>query len=88
MFHCKESHMSRFAECEIFMSSSTVDAVNVIPYDNEIFIFHKRLFIGKFFCAVEKEGINQIPYRASFILETLNGCDRITFTHCISVMAR
>ena len=88
VFHCKESHRSRFAECEFFMFSSTEDAVNVMLYDNEIFIFHKRFLAGKFFCAVEKVGITQRPYTASFILDTLSGCDRIMFTHSVNVMSR
>ena len=84
VFYCKESQRSRFAECEFFMSSSTEDAVNVILCDNQIFIFHKRFLTGKFCCAVEKVGITQRPYTASFVLETLSGCDRITFTHFVN----
>lgn len=86
-FHCKESHRSLFAECEFFSSSSTKDAVNVILYDNEIFIFHKRFSAGKFYCAVQKVGITQGMYSASFILDTLSGLDKITFTHTVSVMS-
>ena len=51
VFHCKESHRCRFVECEFFMFSSTEDAVNVMLYDNVIFIFHKRFLAGKFCCA-------------------------------------
>ena len=88
LFHCKVSHKSRFAECEFFMSSSTEDAVNATLYDKEIFIFHNRFLAGKFCCAVEKVGISQRPYTAIFILDTLSGCDRITFTHSVNVMSR
>ena len=70
------------------MSSSTEDAVNVILYDNEIFIYHERFLAFKFCCAVEKVGITQRPYTGSFILDTLSGCDRITFTHSVNVMSR
>lgn len=87
VFHCKESHRSRFAECEFFISSSTEDAVNVIQHDNEIFIFHKRFLPGKFCCAVEKVGATQRPYTASIILDTLSGFDRITFTQSVNVMS-
>jgi len=57
-------------------------------YDNVIFIFHKRFLAGKFWCAVEKVGIPQRPFTATFFLNTLNGCDRIAFTHCVSIMPR
>jgi len=43
IFHCKESHRSRFVEFEFFMSPSTQDALNVILYDNEIFIFSQTI---------------------------------------------
>jgi len=88
VFHCKESHTSRFAESEFFVSSSTENVVNVILNDDEILIFHKRFLAGKFCCAVEKVGISQRPYTAIFILDTLSGCDRITFTHCVNVMSK
>jgi len=88
LFHCKESHNSRFAECEFFISSSTDDAVNMTLHDNEIFIFHKRFLAGKFFCSLEKVGVCQRPYTASFIPDTLRGCDRITFTHSVDVMSK
>jgi len=61
VFHCKESHRSRFAISEFFMSPSTQDAVNVMLYDNGILIFHKRILVGKFCCDVEKVGITQRP---------------------------
>ena len=88
VFHCKESYRSRFADCKFFKSSSTDDAVNVTPHDNEIFIFHKRFLNGKFCCAVEKVGVSQRPYTTSFIPDTLSGCDRITFTHSVKVMSK
>jgi hypothetical protein len=87
-FHCKESHRSRVVEREFFVSSSTEDAVNVLLHDNEIFIFHKRFLAGKFYCAVEKVGITHRPYSATFILDTLSGFDKITFTHTVNVMSK
>jgi hypothetical protein len=33
-------------------------------------------------------GITQTPYIASLILDTLRGCDRITFTHPVNIMSR
>ena len=64
------------------------DAVNVILHDNEIFIFHKRFLAGKFCCAVEKVGVSERPYTASFILYTLSECDRITFTISVDVKSK
>jgi hypothetical protein len=81
--HCKESHNSRFAEGETFKSSSIRDAVNIILFDDELFIYHKRFNEGKLYCAVEKVGISQTLYSATFILDTLSGFDRITFTHIV-----
>jgi hypothetical protein len=72
----------------ILHALTTEDAVSVILYGNEIFIFHKRFLACEFCCAVEKVSIIQRPYTASFILDTLSGCDRITFTHCVKVMSK
>jgi hypothetical protein len=33
-------------------------------------------------------GVSQRPHTASFILDTLSGCDRITFTHSVNVMSK
>jgi len=88
MFHCKESHRSRFAQCEFFVSSYIENAVNVIQYDKEIFIFHKRFLAGKFCCAFEKVGLSQRPYTTVFIVDALSGWDRITFTHSVYVMSK
>jgi hypothetical protein len=60
----------------------------VTLYDSEILIFYKRLLAGKLCCAVEKVGVTQRPCTGSFILDTLRGCDRITFTHSVNVMSR
>lgn len=88
VLHLKEEHRSRFAEGEIFLSSSTKDSATVIFYENEIFIFHKRFLAGKFYCAVEKVGITQTLYSATFVLDTQSGCDRITYNHPVSVMSK
>ncbi|PNF18195.1 hypothetical protein B7P43_G18101 [Cryptotermes secundus] len=83
IFHCSESHQKYFAEGESFMSSSLEDAVNMIHYCDEVFICHKRFKDGKLYCAVEKVGISQALYTASFILNTVSGSERIVFTHTV-----
>lgn len=83
IFHCGESHQKHFAEGEIFTSPSLEDSVNLIHYGGEVFICHKRFKDGKLFCAVEKVGISQTLYTASFTLNTVRGSERIVFTHTV-----
>lgn len=83
IFHCSESHQKYFAEGEIFMSPSIEDAANILHYGDEIFIYRKRFKDGKLYCAVEKVGISQTLYTASFILNTVSGSERIAFTHTV-----
>jgi hypothetical protein len=83
IFHCKESHQIYFAEGEIFMSTSIEEAANIIECGDEIFIYHKRFKDGKLYCAVEKVGLSETLYIASFTLNTVSGPERIAFTHTI-----
>ncbi|KDR11335.1 E3 ubiquitin-protein ligase SIAH1 [Zootermopsis nevadensis] len=85
--HCRESHQSRFREGSVFKSSSINDAVNIILNDDEIFIYHKLFKGGKLYCAVEKVGISQTPYSATFILDTLSGLDRIALNQVVNVVS-
>jgi E3 ubiquitin-protein ligase SIAH1 len=82
--HCSVSHQKHFAEGEIFMSPSTEDAANIVLYDDEIFIYKKRFIDGKLYCAVMKGGKSQTLYTVSYILNTVNGSERVVFTHIIS----
>jgi hypothetical protein len=83
IFHCKESHQKHFVEGDIFMSPSIEDVANIIHCGDEIFIYHKRFKDGKLYCAVEKAGILQTLYTASFILNSVSGSERIAFTHTV-----
>lgn len=65
------------------MSPSTDDVANIVLHDDEIFIFQKRFRNGKLYCAAEKVGMSQKLYTASFILNTVDGSERISFTHIV-----
>jgi hypothetical protein len=84
LFHCSESHQKYFAEGEIFMSSSTEDAANIILYNDEIFTYQKRFRDGNLYCAVKKACKSQTLYTVSFILNTVDGSERVVFAHIVS----
>jgi hypothetical protein len=81
--HCRLSHQKHLVEGGIFMSPSTDDVANIVLHDDEIFIFQKRFRNGKLYCAAEKVGMSQKLYTASFILNTVDGSERISFTHIV-----
>ena len=76
--HFEESHKGSFTEGNTFKSSGVIDGLQVISYEEELFIYCKQLKEDKLHCAVQKVGCTGETFVAYFSLDLNNGFEKIT----------